>query len=143
MRQFKTVMLLIAISMLLCACPDKEEGHRYITIVNQSGKTIVWQPRRIRIGETDEHYNCQYIPGESIHDNSSCKFDYDDRGNNWEVGLNTPYLQVMLMDAETYDKYIREPCDTIRKYVPILHIYRLTLIDLQRMNWIAVYPPEE
>jgi len=47
------------------------------------------------------------------------------------------------MDWEIYKKYWNEPCDTIRKYVPILHRYQLTLEDLQRMNWTVVYPPPE
>jgi len=47
------------------------------------------------------------------------------------------------MEAETFDKYIDEPCDTIRKYVPVLHTYQLTLEDLQQMNWMVVYPPGE
>ena len=143
MKQIKITGLLI-IAYILCACPNKEEGHRYITIVNQSDKTIVWQPRMIRIGETDEYYSCQWVLGGSIQSNSSYKFDYDDRRNNWEIGLNTRYyLQLIVMDAEIYEKYVAEPCDTIREYVPILHRYRLTLEDLQRMNWTVVYPPEE
>ena len=142
MKQLRMV-LFIAASVLLCACPDRDEGHRYITIINRSDKAIVWQPRMIRIGNTSEQYDCQYVIGGSIHGNSLYKFDYDDRGSNWEVGLNTHYLQIMLMDAETYGEYIVEPCDTIRKYVPILHCYQLTLADLQRMNWTVVYPPEE
>jgi len=142
MKQIRVTILLIAISMLLCACPDKGDVHHYITIVNQSDKTIVWQPRFFRIGEIDEQYDCQYALG-SIHSNSSFKFDYDDRGNNWEAGLNSHYLQIMLMDDEIFEQYVSEPCDTIRKYVPILHTYRLTLEDLQQMNWMVVYPPEE
>ena len=143
MKQIKITILLIATSMLLCACPDKTEGHRYITIVNQSEKTVVWQPRMIRIGEIDEQYNCQYGLGGSIQSNSSYKFDYDDRGNNWDAGLNSHYLQIMLMDAETFEQYVSEPCETIREKVPILHTYRLTLSDLQRMNWTVVFPIEE
>jgi hypothetical protein len=143
MKQFRVTILLIATSILLCACPKDENGDRYITIVNQSDKTVVWQPRMIRIGETDEQYNCQYVLGGSIHSNSSYKFAYDDRGNNWETGLNTHYLQIILMDAETFEQYVSEPCDTIRENVPILHTYRLTLADLQRMNWTVVYPPVE
>ncbi len=142
MKQIKMAILVIATSMLLCACPKDENGHRYITIVNQSDKTVVWQPRFFRIGEIYEQYDCRYTLG-SIHSNSSFKFDYDDRGHNWEGALNTHYLQIMIMDDQTFEQYVSEPCDTIRKYVPILHTYRLTLEDLQRMNWTVVYPPEE
>jgi len=142
MKLFKIAILLIATSLLLCACPKDENGHRYIAIINQSDKTVVWQPRFFRIGEIDEQFDCQYTLG-SIHSNSSFEFRFDNRGNTWEAGLNTHYLQIMLMDESVYLQYHLESCDTIRKYAPILHTYRLTLSDLQRMNWMIVYPPEK
>jgi hypothetical protein len=52
-------------------------------------------------------------------------------------------ISVFITDANVFYKYWQQPCDTIRKYVPILYTYRLTLEDLQRMNWMIVYPPEE
>jgi len=143
MKRLYTITKILLLMIMLSACPGNEDGHRYITIINQSDKTIVWQPRFFRIGETSEQYDCLYVLGGSIHSNSSFKFDYDDRGNTWEIGLINHYLQLILMDAATYERYIAEPCDTIRKYVPILHRYQLTLKDLERMNWTVVYPPEE
>ena len=142
MKQFKVTIVLIAMAMLLCACPENENGHSHITIINQSDKTVVWQPRFFKIGKIDEQFDCQYTLG-SIHSNSSFEFRFDDRGNTWEAGLNNHYLQIMLMDTEIFEQYVSEPCDTIRKYVPVLHTYRLTLADLQRMNWTVVYPVEE
>ena len=128
MKQIKMTILLIVTSMLLCACPDKEDGHRYITIINQSDKTIVWQPRFFRIGEIYEHFDCQYTLG-SIQGNSLFKFNYDDRGITWEAGLKTHYLQIIIMDDKTFEQYVSEPCEVIRENVPVLHIYRLTLSD--------------
>ena len=140
MKQIRMSILLIAIGMLLCACPgNNESGHRYITILNQSDKAIVWQPQMIRNGETDEQFNCRKILGGLINSDSLYKYEYDDRENNWEVGLSTHYLQIIVMEAKTFDNYLEEPCDTIRKYVPILHTYRLTLADLQQMNWTVVF----
>lgn len=52
------------------------------------------------------------------------------------------YIQFLIADCDTFWKYYSEPCDTIRKYVPVLHVYRLTLEDLERMNWTVVYPPK-
>ena len=46
------------------------------------------------------------------------------------------------MDEQTYSRYMFEPCDTIRKYVPILHRYRVSLEDMEQANWTIVYPPE-
>ena len=144
MKQIRMSILLIATCMLLCACPDNNESeHRYITILNQSDKAIVWQPQMIRNGETNEQFDCRKILGGLINRDSLYKFNYDDRENTWEVGLNNHYLQIIVMEAETFDKYIDEPCDTIRKYVPVLHTYQLTFEDLQQMNWMVVYPPGE
>jgi hypothetical protein len=71
----------------------------------------------------------------------------------WDYILKKVYyeLTILIVDFELYQKYsdeiyynsYKEPCDTFRKYVPILHCYRLTLQDLERMNWTVVYPPEE
>ena len=56
---------------------------------------------------------------------------------------NGNYLQLIIMDYDIYLQYYKEPCDTFRKYVPILHRYKATLEYLQRMNWKIIYPPEE
>ncbi len=140
MRTFRITMLLIATSMLLCACPKDENEHHYITIINQSDKTIVWQARIMRIGETEEKYDCQRV-NRIINKDSTYKFEMI--RHSWEKELNGYYLQIMLMDAEIFEQYVSEPCDTIRQNVPILHIYRLTLADLQQMNWTVVFPPKE
>jgi len=62
----------------------------------------------------------------------------------WEVDFKgMDFIQFVVMDEEMFSKYLATSCDTIRKYVPVLHCYRLALEDLQRMNWTVVYPPEE
>ena len=143
MKQFKTAVLLIIACITLCACPRIEEGHRYTIFVNKSESEIVCQALSWgNITNADTLFQCRTgavgIPANSSHNFSSL----DNSG--WEADFKLiPYLQFSVMDAETYDKYITEPCDTIRKYVPILHTYRLSLSDLQRMNWTVVYPPEE
>jgi hypothetical protein len=142
MKQLKMISLLIVAGILLCACPDDNGGHRHITFVNKSDKTIVWQPQMHRINEIDTLYDCLktslILPSDSIY-----KFNYDTR-ESWETGLGTHYyLQFLLMEEKVYSQYYLEPCDTIHKYVPILHRYQLTLEDLERMNWVVVYPPEK
>ena len=102
MKQFRIVILLIIACVTLYGCPKDEDGHRYITIINQSDKAIVWQPRFFRIGEIDEQYNCRYVLGGGIDSNSSYKFYYDDRENTWEAGLNTHYLQIIVMDDSLF-----------------------------------------
>jgi hypothetical protein len=143
MKQFRFIILLIATSVLLCACPDKEGGHRDIAFVNNSEKGIVCQEFWSgSITNADTLIECRTgasgISPNSLHNFNSLN------NSGWETDFKViPYIQYLIMDAETYDKYIGEPCDTIRKYVPILHRYQLTLADLQQMNWTVVYPPEE
>jgi len=130
------LLMSIFISSSKCSDDDKEE-HKYITIINLSNKAIVWQPQMVKIGEVDAQYACQKI-SKIIPGNSTYKFD--NGSNIGEEEFITHYLQFILMDEEIYSKYSSEPCDTIRKYVPILHCYQLTKEDLERMNWTVTYP---
>lgn len=142
MKQFFFITLLVVTAILLCACPEKEIGHRYVTFTNSSDKEIVCQTFVSgNITEADTLFQCRTgVVG--ISPNSS--YDFCSLHNSWEVDFNAmSYMQFLVMDARIYDQYIEEPCDTIRKYIPVLHIYSLTLEDLQRMNWTVVYPPEE
>jgi len=143
MKQFKVIILLIATSMLLCACPKKEDGHRYITFINKSERDIscqnFWSGH---ITDADTLFQCRLgavgIPADSL-----CNFPSLNH-SGWETDFRAiPYIQFSVMDDEIFWQHHLEPCDTIRKNVPILHIYRLTLSDLQQMNWTVVYPPEE
>jgi len=147
MKQFRVTILLIATSVLLCACPNKDEnGHRYITFINKSGKDISCQDFWSgHITEADTLFQCRMgavrIPADSLFNFPSGE---SHRGGTWEDDFRTiPFIQFLIMDDELLWQYHLEPCDTIRKHVPVLHLYRLTLKDLQRMNWTVVFPPEE
>lgn len=79
-----------------------------------------------------------------IKKDSSFIFECLNTHLGWEGDFEViPYLQIIVMDGKNYIDYFKEPCDTIRKYVPILHRYQLKLEDLERMNWTVVYPPKE
>ena len=147
MKQIKITMLLITASIVLCGCPNNDDGHRYITFVNKSEREIACQKFCISGHVTNEDmlFQCS-MPAVGISSDSS--YNFRSLGySGWEAEFTTgglSYAQFLVMDAELYDKYIKPPnCDTIRKYVPILHRYQLKLEDLQRMNWTVVYPPEE
>jgi hypothetical protein len=100
----------------------------------------MFQPMTYEIGKTDTLYHC--LKGHYIVPSDSTYMFY--LRETWEEELDGFfYLQFVLMDKDIHLQYYTEPCDTIRKYVPILHRYQLTLGDLQRMNWTIVYPPEE
>jgi len=90
----------------------------------------------------DSLYQCRYGADGIDADSQFLYNSLSDFG--WEVDFKgMDFIQFVVMDGETYRKYLATPCDTIRKYVPVLHCYRLTLEDLQRMNWTVVYPPEK
>ena len=140
MRQIKTTILLIAISMLLCACPDKT-GQDFIYITNKSNKKIAFQ---VSVNKQDETFYCSDAGRTiliSVESNSTFKLDTGDAHSSWDRFLKS--LTVFILDGEAYEEYWQQPCETIRENVPILHTYRLTLADLQRMNWTVVFPPEE
>lgn len=145
MKQFQTTLSLITVSIiLLSGCPSSEDGHLYIKIVNKSDIDIIYQNR---INEKDDYFYCStggvtifpYVLKDSIG-----ILEAPMRSNGWEDYLDKGQLiNIYIASAEVYNPYIAAPCDTIRKYVPILHRYQLKLEDLQRMNWTVVYPPEE
>jgi hypothetical protein len=135
--------------MLLCACPNKEEGHKYIAFVNKSQKFIACQDFWSgHITDADTLFQCG-IGAVGIPVDSLCNFPSLNH-SGWETDFRAiPYIQFLIIDDSTYVHYSKifnyqliENCDSIRKYVPVLHIYRLTLADLQRMNWTVVYPPD-
>lgn len=140
MKQIRVTILLIATALLLCACPDKPEQD-FIYIVNKSDKKIEFQVLK---NKQDSIFYCSNT-GKTIffgvESNSTFKLDNGDVYSGWDSDLKI--LTVFLLDGKQYSEYWQQPCDTIRKYVPVLHTYRLTLADLQRMNWTVVYPPEE
>ncbi len=124
--------------MFLYACPNEEVGHRYISFFNNSEKKIVCQTFVSgSITEADTIFQCG-IGAIGIYPDSS--YDFSSLHKSWEIDFQAmPYIQFLVLDAESYDNYLAEPCDTIRKYVPVLICYRLTLDDLQQMNWTVVY----
>lgn len=140
MKQFRIIILLIATTLLLCACPGNT-GQKFIYIVNKSDKKISFQVLK---NKQDTTFYCSNTGRTILFDvesNSTFQLDNGDVYSSWDTYLKT--LTVFILDGDLYHEYWQQPCDTIRKYVPILHTYRLTLADLQRMNWTVVYPPEK
>jgi len=146
MKQFRVTILLIATSMLLCACPKNEVRHYYVTIINKSKIEIGFQDYR---NYEDTFFYCQPNGGypyiQRVSSNSSVELVVPaSELSYWEQYINKGQtINIFITDANVFYEYWQQPCDTIRKYVPILHRYQLTLQDLQRMDWTVVYPPEE
>jgi hypothetical protein len=141
MKYIKTAMLL-ATTIVLCTCSGLRDGHLYITVFNQSDRDIVYQSYHLSgsITEDYELFQCRYGSSPILSDSS---IRYYSGRVDWEHTFNAmTYIRLLIMDREVFSEYIGTPCDTIRKYVPVLHVYLLTLEDLQRMNWVVIYPPE-
>ena len=131
------ILALCLLSCLLWACPERSEA--YITLVNKSDQNIVYQEYR-DFGHTfsDALFQCS-VGAVEIQKRTSVVIESLDYAG-WKADFNyTPCIQFLIMDEQTYSRYMFEPCDTIRKYVPILHRYRVSLEDMEQANWtIAV-----
>jgi hypothetical protein len=139
---FKVTLVFLII--LICnGCLDCDGYHREIIVVNKTHKDIAF---------TCWASNCQWdCDGAGTMILDGVRADtlriLESLGRQqcgWEDSFT--YKQVLYFlftDEETYVQYMKAPCDTIRKYLPVLQCYQLTLEDLQQMNWTVVYPPEE
>jgi len=113
-------------------------------VVNKSEKRIDFQPHLLTANITYEDTLFQCV--KSIFGVRRDASRYLSAGTHSDWGKEMKgysYLQILIIDSEIYDIYIAEPCDTIRKYVPILQRYQLTLTELQQLNWTITYPPTE
>ena len=134
------ILALCLLSCLLWACPERSEA--YITLVNKSDQNIVYQEYRDFCHTfSDALFQCS-VGAVEIQKRTSVVIESLDYAG-WKADFNyTPCIQFLIMDEQTYSRYMFEPCDTIRKYVPILHRYRVSLEDMEQANWTIVYPPE-
>jgi len=148
MKLFRIIILIVA-CITLYAC-SSSKGTHYITFVNKSKSRIIFQPHFLTVNPTDEDalFQCRSLEFGVLPDTLRCLSA--GTHSNWESEMKgCSHLQLLVMDWNIFDKHndwewnTTQRCDTIRKYVPVLHCYRLTLEDLQRMNWTVVYPPYE
>jgi hypothetical protein len=135
---------LVFLIILICnGCPNcGDDYHREIIVVNKTHKDISF---------TCWASNCQWGcdgAGTMILDGVKADtlriLESPGRQCGWEESFTyEEVLYFLFTDRETDLQYLGAPCDTIRKYLPVLQCYQLTLEDLQQMNWTVVYPPEE
>jgi hypothetical protein len=145
MKYVKRILFVFLIVISIASsCENKNDEHKYITFINRSDKDISCQEFWSgSISSVDTLFQCR-IGTVVIYANSSRSIENSSRRGGWETDFKTiPYIQFLVMNDNIYSKYIGQSCEIKRENVPILHCYRLTLEDLQRMNWIVVYPPEE
>jgi hypothetical protein len=147
MKTTKIISIItILVSTLLLANTCKyDDYHSYITIINKSDKNIVFQ---LFQDDLDTLFYCSPRSAgitilTTIKADSLFSLIAPNNRNVWEYYFHYENMILSISVGESiyeYDQYI--PCDTIRKYIPILYNYQLTLEDLNRMNWTIVYPPE-
>lgn len=140
MKTLKRISLCL-LSFVLLGCV--EESEKYIRLINKLDRNVVFQAGSEKsFTEDDIPYECQGLIYTIFKDSSYLLHSLDDTG--WEADFNfRPCMTFLFMDEEALDKYFNEPCDTIRKYVPVLHLYQVSVEDMRRSNWTIVYPPEE
>ncbi len=140
MKWYKKTVLPIVITALIGSCVGPPDGHKYITLINKSGDSIGCQMHwKGAITEKDTIFQCDLVTDYVIPSDSLIKFESSNAV--WEVDFKViPYIQFLIMDG-VFKQYYSAPCDTVRKYVPVLHVYRLTQSDLEKMHWTVVYPP--
>ena len=145
MKQLKNALLLFAISILLCGCPTDDAGYNNIAFVNKSGRKIGCQIISEKVSNIyqDTVFYCNKTSDYFIGNDSSFILESPIR-TGWGEELGTSYyIQFLVLDGELFKQYYSSPCDSIRKHVPILDVYRLKLSDLVKMNWTIVYPSKK
>ena len=144
MKKISYVLMLLATSILVCGCPADETGHRAVVFINRSGKTIGFQYNYGKVSQIAEDtlFKCNRTTDRIIDNDSSLVIERPKRPS-WEVVLGTnDYLELLILDGDQFKKYHRSPCEIIRQNVPILYAYRLTLTELEKMNWVITYTGE-
>jgi hypothetical protein len=133
-------LFLLVTPLLLCGCPEND-GHRELFLVNKSGKKIGYQISFGYVSEIsqDTIFQCNKT-SDNLLDNDSLFIIESTRRLDWEHDLGSNvYVEILILDGAKFSKYINAPCDSVRQNVPILHAYRLTLADVEKMNWMIVY----
>lgn len=133
-------LFLLVTPLLLCGCPEND-GHRELFLVNKSGKKIGYQISFGYVSEIsqDTILQCNKT-SDNLLDNDSLFIIESTRRLDWEHDLGSNvYVEILILDGAKFSKYINAPCDSVRQNVPILHAYRLTLADVEKMNWMIVY----
>jgi hypothetical protein len=143
MKTTKILILTFFAAISMAARCTNDNIQEYIKIINKSNKDISYRAftnYKDTINFCSDIGSNNLIIAVRVPSDSFALFKEDD---GWEYYLKGKILHIDILDRYSYLQYFLEPCDTIRKYVPVLHQYLLTLEDLERMNWTVVYPPEK
>ena len=139
MKKYMFIPLMYLV-LMSSTCNNENNKHFYVTIQNQSDNDVDMCSLFTNIES-----QCTLIPLSVIEKNSVFEWQPFPR-YSIEQGLSGKWGSGIL---EFYLVNNRQPqggfydCDSIPIKNDILKHYKLTLADLQQMNWTVVYPPEE
>ena len=140
MRNFRIILLTVFISLMCEACTSWVDIHENIALVNMSDKVIGCQLLCDKnIASADSVY---FAKSEShiVYPESVLMFRA--QNGNWEDDIKSiSYVQLLIMNGDSLQKYLNATEDFVRKHVPVLKVYRYKREDLERMNWTVIYSP--
>ncbi len=139
------MILLSALTLMLMGCPMIDSESENIKIVNQSDKEIYFQDNTLTYPFANEdtllqsQFSIVRIKPRT-HDLCSAATNSD-----WRRELHgCRFLQILIVEnGDDFLKYLKAPEDTLRKYVPVVQRYHLSVKDLDRLHWTVTYPPTE
>lgn len=139
MKRLVVFLFVAHVLCLLSSCVRHYDGHMKFVLVNKSGRTIGCQDKGFRASDASDtliQWGMRFVKPDS-------SLAYELTWNSWEEEFDGySYYQLLIVDGDAYEKvYKNEPLDSIRKKVPVLHVYQLTQSDLEKMNWTVIYPP--
>ena len=140
MRNFRIILVTVFISLMCEACTSWVDIHENIALVYMSDKVIGCQLLYDKnIASADSVY---FAKSEShiVYPESVLMFRA--QNGNWEDDIKSiSYVQLLIMNGDSLQKYLNATEDFVRKHVPVLKVYRYKREDLERMNWTVIYSP--
>ena len=139
------MILLLALTLMLMGCPMIDSESENIKIVNQSDKEICFQANSLTypFANEDTLLQSQFpVCGIKPRTHYLC---YAGTNSDWRRELHRcRFLQILIVEnGDDFLKYLKAPKDTLRKYVPVVQRYHLSVKDLDRLHWTVTYPPTE
>ena len=129
---------LMCLVLMSSTCQNDDKNHFYITLKNQSDNDIY-----LCLPFTNFEDKCTLSRGGILEKNSI--FEWQPYNFSIERSLRGGgVLEFYFVNPNHYNEHnVFYDCDSIPIKNDILRHYRLTLEDLQRMNWTVIYQPKE
>ena len=139
------MILLSAQTLMLMGCPMIDSESENIKIVNRSDKEICFQVNSLTypFANEDTLLQSQFpVCGIKPRTHYLCSAATN---SDWRRELHRcRFLQILIVEnGDDFLKYFKAPKDTLRKYVPVVQRYHLSVKDLDRLHWTVTYPPTE